>query len=88
MIRLGKTIKRLRKARKLSLTDVARLSGIQLATLSRIENNKMVGSLSCHLELAKTLGMKLSEFFEEYEKDRTGVSETERQLLMTSRNFN
>ena len=42
MIRLGKTIKRLRKARKLSLTEIARLSGIQLATLSRIENNKMV----------------------------------------------
>lgn len=84
MIRLGNTIKRLRKAKNLTLTDIARLSGIQLATLSRIENNKMVGSLSCHLELSKALGMKLSEFFDEYEKDRMNANNVERNFLLSA----
>lgn len=90
MVRLGNTIKRLRKEKNLNMTDLARLSGIQLATLSRIENNKMIGSLSCHIELARALGIKLSEFFEEYEKDRTPIKNAERGFFtdLVSSNFN
>lgn len=88
VIRLGTTIKRLRKAQKLTLTELARRSGIQMATLSRLENNKMAGTLNCHIELARALGMKLSEFFEEYEKDRMSKSERHFLVNISSHNFN
>lgn len=66
---IGQTIKKLRKERKLKLSDISKKSGIQLATLSRIENNKMTGSIKNHSGVAKALGFKLSRLFEEYEKD-------------------
>ena len=69
----GNTIKKLRKTKNLTLSDISKQSGIQLATLSRIENNKMTGSLKNHLRLAKALGLKLSELFEEYEKDNPAL---------------
>jgi transcriptional regulator with XRE-family HTH domain len=68
-MKFGSTIKKLRKAKKLTLSDVSRESGIQMATLSRIENNKMTGSVNNHFGLAKALGLKLSELFKEFEKD-------------------
>ncbi|MBF0523403.1 MAG: helix-turn-helix transcriptional regulator [Candidatus Omnitrophica bacterium] len=40
MIRFGNTIKRLRKAKNLTLTDISKASGIPLATLRRIESGK------------------------------------------------
>ena len=38
-IRIGTKIKSLRKKKNLTLTDISRLTGVQLATLSRIEND-------------------------------------------------
>ena len=55
----------LRKSRKLSLTDISRLSGVQLATLSRIENKKMVGTLESHLRIAKVLGVDVTELYKD-----------------------
>lgn len=69
IIDAGKTLRRLRKDRNLSLSDIARASGVHLATLSRIENNKSSGSLSNYFGMAKALGLKLSELFQEFEKD-------------------
>jgi len=68
-MKFGSTLRKLRRDRKLTLSDIARKSGIQMATLSRIENNKMTGSLNNHFELAKALGLKLSELFQEFERD-------------------
>jgi len=68
-MKFGDTIKKLRKEKKLTLTDVSEQSGIQLATLSRIENNKMTGSVKSHVKIAKTLGLRPSQLFEEFEKD-------------------
>lgn len=73
MVRVGSTLKRLRKARDLKLTEVSRQSGVQLATLSRIENNLMTGSLNSYAAIAKVFGLKLSRFFAEYEKDSLGL---------------
>ena len=42
---IGKRVKELRKARNMSLSELAKLSGVQIATLSRIENLKMIGTL-------------------------------------------
>jgi len=69
MIRVGNTLQRLRKAQNLSLTAISEETGIQLASLSRIENNQMTGTLDTHVALAGVFGLKLSEYFAEYEQD-------------------
>jgi len=68
-IKLGNTLRRLRKDRHLSLLEVSRVSGIQSATLSRIENNKLTGSVRNHFNVSRALGLKLSELFQEFERD-------------------
>jgi transcriptional regulator with XRE-family HTH domain len=56
---IGKRIKELRESKDISLTQLAKTSGVQIATLSRIENMKMTGTLESHLNIAKALGVDL-----------------------------
>lgn len=62
-IRVGKKIEEIRKAKGLTLVRLSDLSGIQVATLSRIENNKMTGTLETHVKLIKVLGVTLAELY-------------------------
>mgnify|MGYP002066097522 CR=1 FL=1 len=41
-IQVGKSIKKLRKEKGISLSKLSELSKVQIATLSRIEHNKMI----------------------------------------------
>ena len=60
---IGNRIKELRKARKMSLTELSQKSGVQIATLSRIENGKMTGTLDSHMHIAKIFGIELTELY-------------------------
>lgn len=60
---IGSRIRELRKQRKLKLYELAEKSGVQIATLSRIEHNKMTGTLESHLQIAAALGVELSELY-------------------------
>ena len=66
---LGKTIRRLRMERNMTLAELSDKTGIQPATLSRMENNKMIGTLDAFNALAQAFRLKLSELFQECEKD-------------------
>ncbi|OGX08335.1 MAG: hypothetical protein A2Z88_01040 [Omnitrophica WOR_2 bacterium GWA2_47_8] len=70
---IGTRIKQLRKERDMSLTGLSEKSGVQMATLSRIEHLKMVGSLESHLNIAKALGIELSELYRDVEKEQEKV---------------
>lgn len=61
---LGNRIQSLRKERRLTLVEVARKSGIDQATLSRMENGKMTGTLDSHMKLAEVFGIRLPELYE------------------------
>lgn len=61
---LGKRIKDLRVSRRLTLVDVAKQTGIDQATLSRMENEKMVGTLESHMLIANALGIRLSDLYD------------------------
>lgn len=65
---IGKKMKELRKVRKMTLTDLSRQSGVQLATLSRIENMKMTGTLQSHMDIAKSLGVSLADLYGDIEQ--------------------
>lgn len=60
---VGKIIKELRQAQKMSLSGLSLKSGVQIATLSRMENQKMVGTLESHMNIAKALGIELTKLY-------------------------
>jgi transcriptional regulator with XRE-family HTH domain len=60
---LGKRIKELRKSKKMTLVEIAKKTGIDQATLSRMENGKMTGTLDSHMRLAQILGVRLPDLY-------------------------
>lgn len=65
MMQIGKKIKELRKQRKMKLVELADKTGIQIATLSRMEHNKMTGTLASHMKIAKALSIDLVDLYQE-----------------------
>ncbi|MFT5207815.1 MAG: transcriptional regulator with XRE-family HTH domain [Candidatus Omnitrophota bacterium] len=63
-MKLGTNIKKLRKERRLTLYDVATRTGFDVATISRIENGKMTGTIASHLAIAKVLDVNLPDLYE------------------------
>jgi DNA-binding XRE family transcriptional regulator len=60
MLELAAELKRTRKGKKLSLADVAKRSGIDKASLSRIENGQNTNPTIATLEtIARSLGARL-----------------------------
>jgi HTH-type transcriptional regulator, repressor for puuD len=64
MLQIGTQIKKIRKNRRISLTALAQASGVQLATLSRMENGKMTGTLQSHFQIAKALGVDIIDLYQ------------------------
>lgn len=62
---LGQRIKSLRKKRDITLVEVAKRTGIDQATLSRIENGKMTGTLDSHMKIADVLGIRLPDLYDD-----------------------
>lgn len=62
---LGDRIKSLRKQRNITLVEVAQRTGIDQATLSRIENGKMTGTLDSHMKIADVLGIRLPDLYDD-----------------------
>lgn len=60
---IGKRLKELRMAKGMSLTDLAQKSGVQIATLSRIEHLKMTGTLESHMKIAAALGADITQLY-------------------------
>lgn len=62
---IGKRMQELRKTKKISLTELSEKSGVQIATLSRMENQKMTGTLESHMQIAKALEVDLTELYKD-----------------------
>ena len=66
---IGRKIKELRKIKKLSLSDLAQKSSVQIATLSRIEHEKMTGTLESHIKIAQALDIDLPTLYSAIERE-------------------
>ena len=62
-LKAGETLRDIRKQRRISLKKMFKITGIQMATLSRMENNKMPGTLEHYSNISRVLGLRLSELF-------------------------
>jgi len=60
---IGDKIRKLRKQENITLKELSQKSGVALATLSRMENNKMTGTFESHVNIAKALGVALPELY-------------------------
>jgi len=72
-MRIGHLIKKLRKTQKMTLQQLSEKSGVALATLSRIENERMTGTIESHLAICKALDVTLPELYNEIEENRRVV---------------
>ncbi len=78
---IGDHIKELRKQKHMTLVELAHKSGVQIATLSRIENKKMVGTLESHLNIAKALNVDVTQLYANIREDSsTEAKEKEKKL--------
>jgi transcriptional regulator with XRE-family HTH domain len=62
---IGYTIHKLRKERKMTLLELSKKSGVALATLSRIENGKMTGTLDSHMRVAESLEISFTDLYKD-----------------------
>lgn len=60
---IGKIIHKLRKEREMTLVELAQKSGVALATLSRMENGRMTGTLESHMHICEALEVALPELY-------------------------
>jgi len=62
-MKIGNRLRDLRKSKKMTLRELSEASGVALATLSRIETNKMTGTVKSHQAIASSLGIDLSHLY-------------------------
>lgn len=83
---VGQQLRSLRKARKLSIRVLAERSGLSVNTLSLIENGKTSPSVSTLHQLAQTLNVSITAFFENEHQTKKVVYQKagERQQIIFS----
>ena len=67
---IGGRLRTLRKAARIRLVELAKASGVDAATISRIETGRMTGTLKSHTKLARALGVKLTEVYAGIEEEQ------------------
>lgn len=67
---VGARLRVLRKSQKITLVELSKASGVDIATISRIETGVMTGTLESHMKLATALGVKLTDLYAGIEEAR------------------
>ena len=67
VMKIGDKIRKLRKSKKMTLKNLSEASGVALASLSRIETNKMTGTIKSHQQIASALNISLPQFYGDME---------------------
>lgn len=62
---VGELIRKFRKEREMTLLELADKSHVALATLSRIENGRMTGTLQSHMNICEALDLTLPELYKD-----------------------
>ena len=78
---IGDKLKEIRKSKHVTLTELSKKSNVQLATLSRIENKKMTGTLESHIAIAKALDIDVIDLYK-------SVIHEQKQIEISDSNLN
>jgi transcriptional regulator with XRE-family HTH domain len=60
---VGDRLRTIRKEQKITLVELAKASGVDSATISRIETGQMTGTLESHIKLSRALGVKVTQLY-------------------------
>ncbi|HPN73313.1 MAG TPA: XRE family transcriptional regulator [Candidatus Omnitrophota bacterium] len=66
-MKIGPKIRSYRKEKGMTLGELSQRTGVALATLSRMENGKMSGTVKSHGAICKALGISISDLYREIE---------------------
>jgi len=83
---MGRNIRRLREQAGLTVTALSKKAGMTKSTLSKIETGRVSAPISTILRIAGALGVTISEFFVEEEKNPLFVLTRKGKGRLTSRN--
>jgi transcriptional regulator with XRE-family HTH domain len=72
---IGKLIKELRTNIKMTQAELAKRSGVDFTTISKLEKGSRPGNIATHRKLAKALGTTLSELYREMDEPSRPVLE-------------
>ena len=72
---IGKLIKELRTNMKMTQAELARKSGVDFTTISKLEKGSRPGNVTTHRKLAEALGITLSELYRKIEEPSRPVLE-------------
>jgi len=62
---VGEVVHRIRKDKRMTLVELSAKSGVALATLSRMENGKMTGTLQSHMDICKAFEISLPDLYKD-----------------------
>lgn len=79
-MKIGKRMRELRKEKNMTLEELSEKSGVALATLSRMENNKMMGTLKSHNSICKALGVSIATLYRELEDESKTVESVSKKM--------
>lgn len=72
-IAIGREIRAHRRQKKMTVAELAQLTGISIGMVSKIENGNTSPSLSTLQTLSNALGVTLTSFFRRFEESRTAI---------------
>ncbi len=83
---IGKRIKKFRQEHELSMAELSKLSGVSISMISKIEHGKSQPPISTYDNIAKGLGVSLSQLFVETNEkgNLTMVKANERYIIAKS----
>lgn len=70
---IGEKVRQLRKSMRISLSELSEKSGIQIATLSRIEHQKMTGTIDSHFKIAKALDVDITVLYNDIIREKSSI---------------
>lgn len=72
-IAIGREVRAHRRQKKMTVAELAQLTGISIGMVSKIENGNTSPSLSTLQTLSNALGVTLTSFFRRFEESRTAI---------------
>ena len=72
-MRVGEIVYKIRKNKNMTLADLAEKSGVAVATLSRMENGKMTGTLESHMKICRALDISLPDLYKDLSASKKAV---------------
>jgi len=72
-MKIGENVRAQRKSKDITLRELSAASGVALATLSRIETNKMTGTIQSHQAIASALDLTLPQLYGQIDSNESAI---------------